>query len=78
MLEFNFIEDLPIGNLIVMPGVPTLTVFVCESTLRVPGEETSEVVGRFLHRRIPQFSSLGVVPEDLVGVVRIGDWLCRS
>ena len=53
-------------------GLMALAELVGKSALRVPRKKTAVVVANLFHRRIAGLSSLGVIPNRLVGIGRVG------
>src|ERR1700730_11307195 len=78
MLEVDFIENFPVGYRVVVAGLVAFAEFVRETTFGVPGEQASIIVGDFLSRGIAKFSSLLVIPHNLIGIVREGVGLIGS
>ena len=74
MLKINFVQNLPVRDRIVVARLVPLAEFIREASLGVPGEQPGVVLGHFLHSRVAEFSPLFIIPTDLRGICRIGDW----
>ena len=62
MLEIDFVEDLPVIDLVMVAGLVPDAVFILKATQRVPAYQARVIVGQFLHAGIAQFRPLGVIP----------------
>ena len=67
-LQVRLVQDLPVGNRVVMARLVPLPQLVGEAALRVPGEEARVVVRHLLEGRIAEVAPLGVGPGHPVGV----------
>ena len=72
MLEFDFVQDLPVRDRVVIAGLMAFAELVGEPAFRVPRQQPGVIIGNLLHAGIAQLGSFFVFPGDLVRVGGVG------
>ncbi len=75
VFSVDLVEDFPVADVVMMAGGVEFSQFVGEAPLCVPACQSCIVVSQ--RPQIVEFRALRIVPENLIRIVRIQDWLGR-
>ena len=73
VLDVRLIQHFPVVDLVVMAGLVPLTEFIRKAPICVPTRDASKIIGSLVEGGIAKFRALLIIPEDLIGVGRVGD-----